>query len=114
MPQVMACFVDTLGKLELDPTRTNDFKGTDFFSILRNFMSDVMRPTSADLSATQLEVFISAINQYIGLQPRLTNMGKKRNQDPEQSHLQRRAAFVNEIKDRWLELLDKKWKELKG
>lgn len=42
IPQVMDRFLDVLGQTEMDPSRTNDLKGTDFFFIPENFIHETL------------------------------------------------------------------------
>lgn len=94
-------FVRVLGQTELDPTRTNDLKGVDFFRILENFILETILPNTTMLTKRQLHIFILEFQKYLNFKPL---MGKT--QVDEQDHLARRIQFVKKAKkEKWIEKL---------
>jgi hypothetical protein len=50
VPQVMDRFVDVLRQIELNPSRTNDVMGVDFFRLLENFILEALDSSSVGLT----------------------------------------------------------------
>lgn len=104
IPQVMDRFVDVLGQTELDPSRTNDLKGVDFFRILENFISEALDPSSAGLTRAQLHRFVLVLEKYAAL--RFEPHGRWRDRS-ESEHMKRRREFLNKLRKKsWISQLN--------
>lgn len=105
-PQVMDRFVDMLGQIELDPSRTNGLKGVDFFRILENFIGEALDPSWAGLTRAQLRRFVLVLEKYTGL--RFKAHGRSGDHG-ESEHMERRKEFLNKLrKRRWVSQLNDK------
>lgn len=56
--------MDVLAQTELNPSKTNDLKGVDFFRILENFIKECRGPPSAGLTTAQLHRFVDVLEVY--------------------------------------------------
>ena len=101
-------FVDVLGETEIDPSRTNDLKGTDFFYILENFIQETLSPLGCVLTKRQLGSFLLALEKYLLLEPE-----KESDSEEEISHLERRGNFCTKVeKKQWVVKLREKWESM--
>ncbi len=98
-------FVDVLGQVELDPSRTNDLKGVDFFRILENFMREALDSSSAGLTRAQLHRFVFMLEKYAAL--RFEANGRPRDR-AESEHMKRRNKFLNKLQKSWIPQLKDK------
>lgn len=76
IPQVMDRFVDVPGQTELAPSRTNDFKGVDFFCILENFIGEALESSSAGLTKARLCWLVLVLEKYIALKLEIQGRSK--------------------------------------
>lgn len=101
-------FVRVLGQTELDPTRTNNLKGADFFRILENFHLETILPNSTNLTKRQINIFLLRFRKYLDSKPLM-----KKNQREEREHLVRRVQFVKKAKkQKWVEKLQEKFDKM--
>jgi len=91
IPQVMDRFVDVLRQIELDPSRTNNVIGTDFFRLLENFIREAL-DESAGLTRAQLERFTLALEKYVN-QKFEADVGDR----AESRHMDRRKKFLKAL-----------------
>lgn len=106
VPQVMDRFVDVLRQIELDPSRTNDVMGVDFFRLLENFILEALGPESAGLTRAQLERFVPVLEKYVN-QKFGADIGVE--DRAEGAHMDRRKKFLKRLhKQRWMPRLKDK------
>lgn len=86
--------MDVLGQTELDPSRTNDLKGVDFFRILENFIRETLESSSPGLTKAQLRRFVLVLEQYLALKMDVQSRPKH---DAESDHMKRRKQFLNKL-----------------
>ena len=105
-PQVMDRFVSVLGQIELDPSRTNDLKGVDFFRILENFIREALNSSSGGVTRSQLYRFVLELEKYTGLK---VEAHKRLRDRAENEHIKRRNQFLTTLqKKRWVQQLNDK------
>jgi len=106
VPQVMDRFVDVLRQIELDPSRTNDVIGVDFFRLLENFILEALDSSSAGLTRAQLERFVLVLEKYAN-QEFGANIGLE--DRTEGAHMDRRTKFLRKLHmKRWIPQLKTK------
>jgi hypothetical protein len=99
-------FVDVLRQTELDPSRTNDVKGADFFRLLENFILEALSLSSAGLMRAQLERFVLSLEKYI-------NQKFDTEDRTEAAHMNRRKKFLKRLREQgWVQRLKDKAKQM--
>ena len=98
--------MDVLGHIELDPSRTNDVKGVDFFHILENYIRESLESSSTALTRAQLHRFVLRLEEYANQRIKAS---PRSNDHAESKHLSRRNKFTSKLhKQGWMEKLKSK------
>jgi hypothetical protein len=108
VPQVMDRFVDVLRQIELNPSRTNDVMGVDFFRLLENFILEALDSSSAGLTRAQLEQFVLVLEKYAN-----QKFGADIGVEDRAAHMDRRKKFLKILyKQKWIPKLKDKAKRM--
>lgn len=87
---MMSQFLQVLGQIELDPSRTNGGKNVDFFPVFGEFHWRNSENTKTEIIQAAIEQVCSYLGKLFGQQ----------GDDSEEGHLKRRQAFVTKVEKR--------------
>lgn len=96
-------FVKVLGQIEVGSSRTKNLRGTEFFHILENFISETLTLDVPVFTRRQLKSFIVALKNY----STITLDRSLFLEEDEISHLDRQNVFLFRLeKEEWLTKLE--------